>query len=76
MLWAIVSALASFIVPGLGQLLNRKYKRGIGFMALWLVTTALVSVIALPFFMLVHLVFIIATAIDAYRIVTSAETIA
>lgn len=76
MIRAIVSAGASFVLPGLGQLLNRKYKRGIGLMALWLATTAVVSVIALPFFILVHLIFMIATAIDAYRIVKSTGTMA
>jgi TM2 domain-containing membrane protein YozV len=74
MLRAIVSAVASLILPGLGQLLNRRYKRGLALLGLDLLLATVVGVIALPFFVLVHLVFMIASAIDAYRIVKSAET--
>lgn len=73
MLKAILSAVASFIIPGLGQLLNRKYKRGIVLILLWLVTGTIVSVIAISLFALIHLVFMISTGIDAYRIVRSSS---
>lgn len=65
----IISAIASLIVPGLGQLLNKKYKRGIGLFVLWVISTAIVSVVAIFLLMFIHLIFIIATAFDAYRIV-------
>jgi len=71
MLRPIISGIASFIVPGLGQLLNRKYKRGGALVVLWLVTGTVVSVLALSLVVLVHFIFMIGTAIDAYRIAKS-----
>jgi TM2 domain-containing membrane protein YozV len=70
----LLSGIASFIVPGLGQLLNGKYVRAGLLFGLWLVVTASVGVIALGLFAIVHLVFIIASAIDAYRIAKSGLT--
>lgn len=71
----ILSAIASLIIPGLGQVLNKKFKRGIGLIALWVISIAVVSAVAIFFFLIIHLIFMIATAFDAYRIVkpTSSE---
>lgn len=70
----LVSGIASFIVPGLGQILNGKYVRGGLLFGLWIVVSAFVTFIALGLFAIVHLVFIIASAIDAYRIAKSGLT--
>ncbi len=67
----IVSAIASLIIPGLGQLLNKKFLRGGGLIALWLVSSAVVSVIALTAYIFVHLLFMLVTAIDAFRVAKS-----
>lgn len=71
----ILSAIASLILPGLGQILNKRYKRGTGLIGLWLITLAIVSVAAIFLTLIIHLIFMLATAIDAYRIVktTSSE---
>lgn len=70
----LVSGIASFIVPGLGQILNGKYLRGGVLFGLWVVVTAFAMVIALGLFTIAHLVFIIGSAIDAYRIAKSGLT--
>lgn len=70
----VVSGVASFIVPGLGQLLNGKYVRGGLFLVLWLIVSAVVMVAALGLVLIVHLVFVIASAIDAYRIAKTGLT--
>lgn len=70
----LVSGIASLVVPGLGQLLNRKYGRGGVFMALWIFTSAVSMIAAVGFVLIVHLVFIVGSAIDAYRIAKSGLT--
>lgn len=65
---ALVSGIASFVIPGLGQLLNRKYVRGGVFLGLWLFVSATAMIAAAPLVVIVHLVFVIASAVDAYRI--------
>lgn len=72
----LISGIASFIIPGLGQLLNRKYVRGGALILLWLIAGVVVGFIILPLFMLFHLIFIIASAIDAYRIAKSSGGLA
>lgn len=72
----IISGIASLIVPGLGQLLNRKFIRGGILIGLWLVSGVVVGFIILPLFMLIHLIFMLATAIDAYRIAKSSGGLA
>lgn len=67
----IVSGVASLIIPGLGQLLNGKYLRGGVLMVVWLVVSAFVMIAALFLVVFVHLIFIVATAVDAYRIAKS-----
>lgn len=63
--------MASLIIPGLGQVLNGKYLRGGALMVGWIVAAAFTMIASIAFFTLVHLVFIITTAIDAYRIAKS-----
>lgn len=70
----IISAVASLIIPGLGQLLNKKYKRGGFLMGLWILVQAIVSVVALFLFAIIQLVFAVAAAIDAYRVAKEAKT--
>lgn len=65
----ILSAIASLILPGLGQILNKKFKRGIGLIGLWLITLVIVSIAAIFLVIFIHLIFMVATAFDAYRIV-------
>lgn len=67
----LVSGIASLLVPGLGQLLNRKYLRGGVLLGLWLFVSAVVMIAALGLVVITHAVFIIASAIDAYRIAQS-----
>lgn len=64
----IVSGVASLLIPGLGQLLNRKFVRGGLLLGAWLLTSLIVTVVALPLVILLHLVFILSSGIDAYRI--------
>lgn len=70
----LISGIASFIIPGLGQILNGKYLRGGALFGLWIVVTASVGFVSIGFFGIAHLVFIIASAIDAYRIAKSGLT--
>jgi TM2 domain-containing membrane protein YozV len=70
----IISAIASLVVPGLGQLLNKKYIRGIVLIVLWLLSIAIAGVAAIGLFVVIHLIFMIATAFDIYRIVKSDST--
>lgn len=70
----LVSGIASFVVPGLGQLLNRKYGRGGVLFGLWLLVSAGAMIAALGLVLIVHVVFMIASAIDAYRIAKSGLT--
>lgn len=68
----IVSGIASLVLPGLGQLLNGRYIRGGGLMIGWLLTSAVVMIASIFLLLVVHLVFIVTTAVDAYRIARSA----
>lgn len=70
----ILSAIASLIIPGLGQVLNKKFIRGIGLIVLWLISIAVVGAVAIFFFLVIHLIFMIATAFDAYRVVKSTSS--
>lgn len=69
-----ISGVASLIIPGLGQVLNGKYLRGGTLMIGWIVAAAVTMVASIAFFMLVHLVFILTTAVDAYRVAKSKTT--
>lgn len=64
----VVSGVASLILPGLGQLLNGNYLRGGLLLAAWLVTSAIVMIASIAFVVIVHLVFVLSTGVDAYRI--------
>lgn len=67
----LISGLASLVVPGLGQLLNGRYLRGGVLMAGWLGAAAVVMIASIALVLIVHLVFILSTAVDAYRIAKS-----
>lgn len=64
----IVSGVASLLVPGLGQLLNGRYRRGGVLLLLWLGVSAVVMIASVFLVFLVHLVFVLSSAVDAYRI--------
>ncbi len=65
---AVASAVASLVVPGLGQILNGKYLRGGVLVIGWIVTSAIVMAAAFFLLILTHLLFMVLTAFDAYRI--------
>ena len=67
----IVSAIASLIFPGLGQILNKRYVRGV----VIAVANTVMAVIILPLAMLAHLLWMLLAAIDAYRIAKSATPV-
>lgn len=67
----IVSGVASFLVPGLGQILNGRYLRGGALLISWILVSAVVMAAAFFLVLLVHLVFILSSAVDAYRIAKS-----
>lgn len=69
-----ISGIASLVIPGLGQLLNGKYLRGGILLIGWLVASAVTMIASIAFFMLVHLVFVLSTAVDAYRIAKSSTS--
>lgn len=69
----IVAGIASLIVPGLGQLLNKKYKRGL----VLLVGVGFVVFVAMPILMAVGgifpamlalLIYFATAAIDSYKV--------
>lgn len=67
----LLSGIASLILPGLGQLLNGKYVRGGGLMLGWLVFSTIVMIASIGLVFIVHIIFIVLTGIDAYRIAKS-----
>jgi TM2 domain-containing membrane protein YozV len=72
----IVSGVASLIVPGLGQVLNGKYLRGIVVFIAAIVLISATAVIVLPLAILMTLIVLIASAADAYKIAKGAASMA
>lgn len=70
----VVSGVASLVIPGLGQLLNGKFLRGGVLTGGWILVSAITMTAAVGVFFLVHLVFIVASGIDAYRIAKASVT--
>jgi len=71
----IVSAIASLIFPDLGQILNKRYVRGVVIAVAVVVANTVMAVIILPLAMLAHLLWMLLAAIDAYRIAKSATPV-
>lgn len=67
----LISGIASLVLPGSGQLLNRRYIRGGLLMGTWIVASSVMMVLTIGLALLVHLVFMGATAVDAYRLAKS-----
>lgn len=68
----LVSGIASLLVPGLGQILNKKYLRGALLLGAWFLTSLVVMVASMFLVVIVHLLFIVSSAVDAYRVAKSA----
>lgn len=67
---AILAAIASFIIPGLGQLLAGDAKKGIIFFVIALVLGALVSFVS-SFISILSLVWALYAAYDAYQMASA-----
>jgi hypothetical protein len=74
MIRLVISILASLIIPGLGQIIMKQYKRGVALIALWFVLMSVVSIIAITFLIIIHMIFVIATIVDVYRLAKELST--